>query len=363
MTIFIKIFFNTLLKIQTYVFLTILIAHSSFAIEVGYVVKNITINESAESASQAREIANVNANREAFLRLLKKLSVNESFSDYIEDEQIEEAVHSKNISNEKIADDWYKATFDIEFNRDYIDSLLESKDSGIELSKKYLVFPLETKDQKLQIWHDNNKWFNAWREVLLEKESKDIKIPKGDISDISILESIDLKTIKYPDIKDIIKKYDSKIAVFIDIYLDHIENNAAINITIVRKFTKKKVKLSFVDINDIKEDRLYHIIAQKIIEYLNKKDLSEIDRQYQKENDDNISIDILPSSLKSWVAFEKKLKSIKDIKFKVLSISTDLIKLSVEPKDGVDISKYLENYGIFVEKNTEDKDTYYISLY
>ena len=28
--------------------------------------------------------------------------------------------------------------------------------------------------------------------------------------------------------KDIIKKYDSKIAVFIDIYLDHIENNAAI---------------------------------------------------------------------------------------------------------------------------------------
>ena len=67
--------------------------------------------------------------------------------------------------------------------------------------------------------------------------------------------------------------------------------------------------------------------------------------------------------MKSWVAFEKKLKSIKDIKFKVLSISADLIKLSVEPKDGVDISKYLENYGIFVEKNTEDKDTYYISLY
>ncbi|MFT5795755.1 MAG: hypothetical protein ACI9W5_000715, partial [Ulvibacter sp.] len=353
MTIFIKIFFNSLLKIQAYVFLTMLFAHSSLALEVGYVVKNITINESAESASQAREIANVSANREAFLKLLKKLSVNESFSDYVEDEQIEGAIHSKNISNEKIADDWYTATFDIEFNRGYIDNLLESKDYGIDidLGKKYLVFPLETKDQKLQIWHNNNKWFNAWREVLLQKESKDIKIPKGDIGDISILKSIDLKAIKYLDIKDIIKKYDSKIAVFIDIYLDHIENNAAINITIVRKFTKKKVKLSFVDINDIKEDRLYHIIAQKIIEYLNKKDLSEIDRQYQKENDDNINIDILPSSLKSWVAFERKLKSIKDIKFKVLSISTDLIKLAVEPKDGVDMSQHLEEYGIFVEKN------------
>lgn len=357
-----KIFSNLLLKIKIGFFL-LLFAHLSIAEESKYIISNITINESAESASKAQEIANINANREAFLRLLKKLSINESFSDYIDDDQLEEAIYAKTISNEKIADSWYKATFNIEFTKGYIDNLLESKDFGLDLdlSKKYLIFPIQILDSQSKIWHNNNTWFNAWRSVLSENESEVIKIPAGDIDDISLLKSFDLETIKYLDIKDIVKKYNSKVAVFIDIYIDHLENNVAINITMVKKFTKKNIRLSFVNINDIKKESLYNIIVQRIIEYLSEKDLSEVEKQYKKKDSNNIYIDILPSSLKSWITFEKKLKKVNNLDFKVISVSADLIKLSIKPLEGVDILKYLEDYGVFVEKS-EDSAIYYIAL-
>ena len=98
---------------------------SSLANDAKYIIDNIIINEEAESASEARKLANINANRQAFLKLLKNLKISESFSNYIDDEQLDEAIDAKKITNEKIANNWYKANFQIEFSKNYIDNLLE----------------------------------------------------------------------------------------------------------------------------------------------------------------------------------------------------------------------------------------------
>ncbi|MDA7705251.1 hypothetical protein N8772_02095 [Rickettsiales bacterium] len=345
------------------VFITL---YSPLANEPEYLISNIKISEESNSASNARKLANIHANRQSFVKLLRKLSIDESFSNHIDDEQLEEAIIAKTISDEKIADNWYQATFNIEFSKNYIDNLLENKDGGnqinLDLDKKYLIFPIEIKDKKPQIWHKNNIWLNSWEHILQNQESQNIKIPKGDIDDISLLTLKEIDKIKYPDIMDILKKYDSKMGAFIDIYIDHLENNAAINITIIQKFTKKKIKLSFVNVNDIKKDRLYHIITEKVIEYLKNKDLSKINTKYQKKkNDKYIDIDILPSSLKSWVIFKQNLEKLQNIKFKIISISSDLIKLTLMPKGDVNIIKQLEDNNIIIDHN-EDEKVYYIIL-
>ena len=357
-----------ILKFGIFLFLTFFIALPSLANNSKYLITDIIVSEESNSASKARELANINANRQAFIRLLKKLSVNESFASNIDDEQLEESIQAKTVSNEKIANNWYKASFNIEFSKDYIDHLLESKDGGnfinLEANKKYLIFPIEIKNKEPKLWHKNNKWFNAWRSLLSAKELKNIKIAAGDIDDISILKSTNPIKAKYTDVKDILKKYDSKIAVFIDIYLDHLENNATINIVMVKQFTKKKIKLSFVNINDIKEDRLYNIIAQKIIEYLDQKDLSSNNnKEYKKKKDSkNIDVDILPSSLKDWVIFRRKLEKIKEIEFKIISISADLIKLTIKPKAEMDLIEYLQDNGVFIERGKGSEQVYYVVL-
>jgi hypothetical protein len=358
-------------RLKIILFLIFFCLQSSLANNDKYIIDNIMINEEAESASEARKLANVNANRQAFLKLLKNLKISESFSNYIDDEQLDEAIDAKKIKNEKIANNWYKANFHIEFSRNYIDNLLEDwkKGNGINLEsdKKYLIFPIEIHNNQPKIWHDNNKWFNAWRSALLDTAASNIqspiKIPKGDLDDISLLNLKNIDKIKYPDIKDILKKYDSKIGTFIDIYIDHLENNAAINITLIQQFTKKKVKLSFVNINDIKEERLYHIITEKVMEYLEKKDLSTINNKKEDQKDNkNINLDILASSLKDWSIFKHKLSKISDIDFKVNSISSDIVKLTLIPKKEMDIIKYLANHDIIITKNKKNDKIYYIIL-
>lgn len=360
-----------LLRLKIIFFLIFLFLQASLANDSKYIIDNIIINEEAESASEARKLANINANRQAFLKLLKNLKISESFSNYIDDEQLGEAIDAKKITNEKIANNWYKANFHIEFSRNYIDNLLEDwkKGSGINLEsdKKYLIFPIEIHNNKPKIWHDNNKWFNAWRSALSGLNTNDIQypiqIPKGDLDDIALLNLQNIDKIKYPDIKDILKKYDSKIGTFIDIYIDHLENNAAINIILIQQFTKKKVKLSFVNTNDIEEERLYYIITEKVMEYLEKKDLSTINSKKEDKNDNkNINLDILPSSLKDWTIFKYKLSKIPDINFKVNSISSDVIKLTLIPKKEMDIIKYLTDRDIIITKNKKNEKIYYIIL-
>lgn len=363
-----KVFF----KISKIIIFLIFICQSNiaFANENKYLIPDILISKEADSATAARNIANIEANREAFIRLLKNLSITESFSDYIDDEQIGEAIYSKNIADEKIADNWYQANFNIEFSKDYIDNLVENKDLenylSLESEKQYLIFPIEKKGKNIKLWHDNNRWFDAWRSLIKQEEFQEkhpnIKLPEGDIDDIGILELKKMDIIQYLDVKEILKKYESKIAVFIDIYFDRLENNAAINITMVRKFTRKRIRLSFVNIKNIQQDKLYNIISEKIVEYLQKKDLSQISNSNnKKEIRKGIKIDILPKELTDWVKFKKQLdKMSPDIKTKIISVSADLIKINIIPNREINILKYLESHHIFTQIDKDNK--YYIIL-
>jgi hypothetical protein len=340
--------------------------HYAFANESSYIVENIDIIEEAESASKARQLANINANRQSFINLLKRLSIDESFSNYIDDEQLEEAIIAKKIENEKIANNWYKARFNIEFSKDYIDHLLEAKDeidySDLGLNKKYLIFPIEIKNKKPIIWHNNNIWFSAWRDVLKDRELDNIIMPQGNIDDISLLELKDIDKIKYSDIKDILEKYDSKIGAFINIYIDNLEYNASININLIKKFTKQKIRLKFRNINDIKKDHLYPIIAKKIIEHLESKNNKSAE-SIESKNKKYIDVDVISNSLKKWVILKQNLNKIENIDFKIISISSDLIKLILMPiNDEIEVIKELGNNNIKIEQNDKDDDVYYILL-
>ena len=72
-----------LLRLKIIFFLIFLFLQASLANDSKYIIDNIIINEEAESASEARKLANINANRQAFLKLLKNLKISESFSNYI----------------------------------------------------------------------------------------------------------------------------------------------------------------------------------------------------------------------------------------------------------------------------------------
>jgi len=63
---------KTLSRLKITLCLILFFLQSSLANDAKYIIDNIIINEEAESASEARKLANINANRQAFLKLLKK---------------------------------------------------------------------------------------------------------------------------------------------------------------------------------------------------------------------------------------------------------------------------------------------------
>jgi hypothetical protein len=346
-----------------FTFLFLLNSHQAFAqitASTGtYDVNDIFINASGKTPTMARSNAVAQAQREAFVILLGRLSIDAAFADNVSDEEINDMVYSQQITNEKIAGNNYSAIFNITFSENFVQSALDNKKISKNDVKQesYLIFPVKVTLTKSLLWESDNNWKSTWESILRSKPEPRIKLPTGGIDDIAMINSDIIENGNYSNFEAILNKYKADVAVIAFFNYDQIENKVNINLKTIRKFQNVQTKLGFINVNQLEYSDLLSKVAKKIIEHLNKaKDSSENNSKM------TAGIDVLVSDLGDWIAVKSRLENMNFIEsMKVNSISRDLVQISITyNKSSGDLINLFAKYNFNLQEKGEGQ--YFMSI-
>ncbi len=181
-----------------------------------YLISNIKIDTTSESSIKAKEEGTNIAVREAFNKLLSRLSV---MSDrYNLTEEISKVdpmnlVQEIIINSEKTSTVRYIADINIKFKKEEIDKFLREHDVSIiqTTSKPVLIVPTykDSPYAPARLWEDN-PWLNLWQENGSNNKIVPIYVPLGDINDMQEITLPGIASNKFDMIENIKTRYSVK---------------------------------------------------------------------------------------------------------------------------------------------------------
>jgi hypothetical protein len=331
-----------------------------------FLIKNIEISASGRNPNEARNNANLLAQRNAFLAMLSRLAMDESAANVFSNEEISDMVSTRQILGEKIAGNNYFASYNIGFSEEFVKHHLGDRDFSKDLAKikTYLVLPIKIQGNEQLLWQKND-WKLAWDSAINLKHYADnknilLKLPAGDVYDLANINENIIQSGNFSNFSPIAEK-DKADGVIIAYYIfDSIENKVNITLKTLKKFETINSRLSFVNIGHLSAKELVEKVTSKTINYISggtrassKKVQSDVEK---------INIDIFISNLGDWIRVKDKLENNQIIKkMKVNSISKDVIKISgvYERKNGNIINFFLRKNLPLIKK---DKNQYTMSF-
>ncbi len=156
---------------------------------VVYTVSDVEVDETAESAAAARDIALQKGQANAFQRLIDRIVpiADRSKVPDIQVPQLLQLVSGIEVSDEKTSPVRYLANLTVRFNATAVRTKL--RNAGIRFaettSKPLIVLPIYSVQATLQLWDTGNLWLNAWRGLPQSDGLINLIIPKGETADIA----------------------------------------------------------------------------------------------------------------------------------------------------------------------------------
>lgn len=179
------------------------------AAENFYVVRDIAVDETATSASEARTIAVRKGQERAANALLRRLVPMPYHSSLpvLDDATITPLVASFQVANERTSAKRYLADLTFEFKRDDIRKLL--RDNMLPFSESVanpiLILPVYLQDDRAYLWNYPNPWRTVWVDIVdygLRPQEPDslrddwaqplvqpVLVPAGDLADIKAIDA------------------------------------------------------------------------------------------------------------------------------------------------------------------------------
>lgn len=154
-----------------------------------YTISGIAVDERAETAARARDLALIDGQRRAWQRLLRRLvlAVDHARLPALDDRAVAALVQGIEVQNEKTSSVRYLSYLTIRFKKPDVRDWLQNV--GVPFTetrrKPVLVVPVYEAAGALLLWDDPNPWANAWR---FHTEDPDavvpLVLPKGDLADV-----------------------------------------------------------------------------------------------------------------------------------------------------------------------------------
>ncbi|NCB49353.1 MAG: DUF2066 domain-containing protein [Alphaproteobacteria bacterium] len=285
-------------------------------------VKNLFVDVTAESALAARENALVKVQIEAFSSLLKRIALLPEAFDFtsISTENIIDMVQNLSVLDEKNSKVRYLAHVSVEFKEDKVKEFLQEKELSFVpvASSPILVLPLysDKKFPEKMLFSEQNEWFSSWKNESLESPLTPLILPLGDLEDMSLLSSEQLKTDYDIDIQPLLKKYGAKEALVFEAYYE--EN---LHLAYFHIYPFKHVK------SDFKEFTFSESVNEPlaaVFKRASKKIITALGDDYRKNNalrfdmPSRLTVVTPLENLKSLIQIRKKIESVKVIKKYVL---------------------------------------------
>jgi len=158
-----------------------------------YVIRDVSVDESAGTAEEARSAAIAKAQSEAWNRLMLRLVVpaEQGRVPRPTGREFDNLVQSLEISDERLTASSYKARVTVRFRRDAVQGLLRS--SGIahaeDPSPVLLVLPVMGEGSDAVLWSDANPWLRAWQRQASGGKVIDVLVPFADLEDMGAIDA------------------------------------------------------------------------------------------------------------------------------------------------------------------------------
>ncbi|MCF8468818.1 MAG: DUF2066 domain-containing protein [Sneathiella sp.] len=169
-----------------------------------YVVRGISVDETAASASQARTVAVRNGQARAFRTLLRRLvpAPYHNSLPVLDEDAIAPLVASFQVANERSSDTRYLADLTFEFKRGDIRRLLRANmlPFSESVGRPLLILPVYQEGNRSFLWEEPNPWRTVWVDIIdfgvRPQEPEDLRddwaqlllqpviVPAGDLQDM-----------------------------------------------------------------------------------------------------------------------------------------------------------------------------------
>ncbi|MEP3246081.1 MAG: DUF2066 domain-containing protein [Sneathiella sp.] len=313
-----------------------------------FLVKGISVDVTAASASEARTIAVAAGQQRAFKALLRKLTPKSYHGDLPElpDSELTPMVAGFQVSKEKTSATRYLADLSYEFRASHIRPILQARSIPYAetRSKPLLVLPVFDMVGSKNLWDEPNPWRDAWIGVFERGEG-----PEGSQRTMDdwaqdrivpvIVASGTLEDIRTVTVEDAVGLNAEALADIADLY-------GAGSVLIAYASLQKQGEVRRLDISYQRNDLISPAVVESftggdtdrdifraaifdVVENLQEswKDQNVLDRSIENK----LAVSSRISSLREWMQIQRKAKSvpaIQDIKIRELSVEKAFWEIS-----------------------------------
>ena len=154
-----------------------------------FTVRDVAVDQTAATASAAREAAILDGQRQALRRLFERLLPRTELAKAprVPDARLTDLVENFEVQSERSSAVRYLATLTVRFRAAQIRNLL--REANLPFTETYakplLVLPLLRQEGVVLLWDEPNPWRTAWANLPATDGLVPLFYPRGDLSDIA----------------------------------------------------------------------------------------------------------------------------------------------------------------------------------
>ncbi len=158
-----------------------------------FTVTGVRVDQTSQSAAQARNLAIADGQKQAFERLVERLTVEEdrALLPELSQSDIEGLVQDLMIEGEQRSAVRYIASLTVRFRANEVRALFDRSGVGYSdtMSGAVLVLPVLITQGRALLWDDPNPWRAAWERLDFETGLVPIEVPFGELADLTAIDA------------------------------------------------------------------------------------------------------------------------------------------------------------------------------
>ncbi|NNG03681.1 MAG: DUF2066 domain-containing protein [Inquilinus sp.] len=182
-----------------------------------FVVRNVAVDATGDTVSEARETAFADGRLFALTQLLGRMAVDRTQlgEDTLTDEQITGLVEAFEVNSERTTSGRYIGNLTFAFDPAAVRNLLQARlvDFTEVVSKPVLVVPVFRSLQGERLWDSPNPWLDAWLDFFDTERLVPVVVPYGDLADVADISVAAAMTGDRPSLRAIADRYAAGDAI------------------------------------------------------------------------------------------------------------------------------------------------------
>jgi hypothetical protein len=301
-----------------------------------FTVRNVTVDQTAATAAEAREAALIDGERKAFRKLLERLTprAQQAQLPRTTNQQVAELIENFEVQSERASAVRYIATYTFRFNPDGVRALLRR--ANVPFSETYgrplVVLPIYQDGDVAVLWDDPNPWLAAWRTLPPADGLQPLIVPLGDLTDIGLISTDQAQRGDAERIAAIANKYGAAGAVLVEAVVDRANPARPAVQTATTRFDggggDQTLVESYTAAAGEEQDALLARAAAQTANAIEEQWKSDVALQFGQEA--TLVTDVVFAALGDWVALRDRLADTAMIRrTEVLNLSRNRAQLEL----------------------------------